>query len=195
MQASNRAAHRKIGQWLQEKREATGQTRSQLPKTLGRHRSYVAKYEAGKRVEIVQFVMIAEVLKADPRGHPDHLGRTLIPYAKSLPTGSDRQEAVAIMGTAVTDNDVGLREEIGNDSALDSQWQVILWNDEVNEMGHVVHALMRVFGHNRQIAEKIMMDAHKNGKTIAQVEDRDKAQRHKDILQNDWGLTVEIEKI
>ena len=99
------------------------------------------------------------------------------------------------MGTTVTDNDAALMSEIGLGAGLDSQWQVILWNDDVNEMGHVVLALMRVFGHNRQIAEKLMMDAHRNGKTVAEVEDKEDAQTHKDVLQNDWGLTVEIEKI
>ena len=63
----NRNAHRIIGQWLQEKRQEAGFTQTQLATKLGRHRSYVAKYEAGKRVEIVQFVMISRVLKADPR--------------------------------------------------------------------------------------------------------------------------------
>ncbi len=64
---ANRDAHRKIGQWLKEKREAAGLTQVQLAKKLGRRRSYVAKYEAGQRVEIVQFVVIARVVKADPR--------------------------------------------------------------------------------------------------------------------------------
>ncbi len=99
------------------------------------------------------------------------------------------------MGTTVTDNDVAVREGIGLDTGLEGQWQVILWNDDVNEMGHVVRALMSVFGHNRQMAAKIMMDAHRNGRTVAEVEDREKARRHRDILQNGWGLTVEIGKL
>lgn len=77
---------------------------------------------------------------------------------------------------------------------LDGPWQVILWNDDVNSFDDVVEALQKTFGHGRQLAEKIMMEAHKKGKAIAEVEDRVKAQLHKDQLQS-YGLTVEIEKI
>ena len=64
---ANGDAHRKIGQWLKEKREQAGLTQTQLAGEIGRHRSFVVKYEAGRRMEIMQFVVISRVLKADPR--------------------------------------------------------------------------------------------------------------------------------
>ncbi len=60
------------------------------------------------------------------------------------------------MGTTVTDNDVAVREGIGLDTGLEGQWQVVLWNDDVNEMGYVVRALMSVFGHNRRMSTRFL---------------------------------------
>jgi ATP-dependent Clp protease adaptor protein ClpS len=99
------------------------------------------------------------------------------------------------MTATVTDNDVELLHDLGLGEDFDSQWQVILWNDDVTPMDVVVRALRKVFGHDEQLAAKIMWEAHQRGRAIAQVESKEKAQLHKDQLQNTWGLTVEIEKI
>lgn len=77
---------------------------------------------------------------------------------------------------------------------VDGPWQVILFNDDHNLASHVVLCLMRVFGHGEQIAQKIMLEAHTRGRAIAEVEDKEKAQLHKDQLQS-YGLTAAIEKI
>jgi ATP-dependent Clp protease adaptor protein ClpS len=73
-------------------------------------------------------------------------------------------------------------------------WQVILFNDDHNHAGFVVLCLMRVFGHNEQVARKVMLEAHNRGRAIAEVEEKEKAQLHKDQLQS-FGLTAAIEKI
>ena len=78
---------------------------------------------------------------------------------------------------------------------FDKQCQVVLFNDDVSPMVVVQAALMQVFGHNEQIASKIMMEAHLKGRSIAEVEDREKARIHKNQLQNDYGLTVEVEEL
>jgi nicotinamidase-related amidase len=61
-------------------------------------------------------------------------------------------------------------------------------------MQHVVKCLMRVFGHARHLAEKIMFEAHNLGRAVAEVEEKEKAQLHKDQLQS-CGLTAAIEKV
>jgi ATP-dependent Clp protease adapter protein ClpS len=81
------------------------------------------------------------------------------------------------------------------DESLDRQCQVVLFNDDVNPMDTVIDALKVVFGHGEQLAIKIMMEAHERGKSIAEVESRGRAQLHKNLLQNEWGLTVEVEEI
>jgi ATP-dependent Clp protease adapter protein ClpS len=73
-------------------------------------------------------------------------------------------------------------------------FQVVLYNDDVNEMDHVVMSLMKVFDHTTELAVKITLDAHKNGRAVAEVEAREQAQLHKEQLQS-LGLTASVEVI
>jgi ATP-dependent Clp protease adaptor protein ClpS len=80
------------------------------------------------------------------------------------------------------------------DVGLVGMWQVILYNDDVNEADYVAQCLRRVFGHGEQLAQKIMLEAHRRGRAIAEVEEREKAQLHKEQLHS-CGLTASIEPI
>ena len=82
----------------------------------------------------------------------------------------------------------------GEATRLGDMYQVVLFNDDHTFAGYVVQCLMRVFGHNRQMATRIMLEAHRHGRSIAEVEAHEKAQLHKDQLQSD-GLTAAVEKI
>jgi len=77
---------------------------------------------------------------------------------------------------------------------LEGMYQVILFNDDVNTTEHVVSCLMDVFGHSQQLAEKLMLDAHRAGRTVVEVEPRELAQLHKYQLQS-YGLTAAVEKV
>jgi ATP-dependent Clp protease adapter protein ClpS len=77
---------------------------------------------------------------------------------------------------------------------LDDMCQVILFNDDINDMDHVVTSLMQVFSHSVELAVKITLDAHKHGRAVAEVEAREQAQLHKEQLQS-FGLTVAVEVI
>lgn len=79
-------------------------------------------------------------------------------------------------------------------SGTGDQCQVVLYNDDHNTCEHVVRSLMKVFGHSFEMAKKLMLEAHHKGKTIAQVEDREKAMEHAKQLQG-AGLRVEVETI
>ena len=89
---------------------------------------------------------------------------------------------------------LGMGIETWDDSAsdLDGPWQVVIYNDEVNSMDFVVQVLMKVFGHTHQLAEKIMMEIHTKGRSVAEVEDREKAVLHKQQLIS-YGLTADAE--
>ena len=93
--------------------------------------------------------------------------------------------------TKVIDKPVDVTDDA---TAIEGMWQVILFNDDHNAAEFVVECLMRVFGHNEQMAMKIMFEAHNTGKALAEVESREKAQLHKDQLQS-YGLTATTEKI
>ena len=94
-------------------------------------------------------------------------------------------------GTKVMDRPVDFTDDAVK---VEGMWQVVLFNDDHNTAGFVVECLMRVFGHPEQMAVKIMSEAHAKGRSVAEVEDREKAQLHKDQLQA-YGLTAEAEKI
>lgn len=77
---------------------------------------------------------------------------------------------------------------------FDRGWQVVLFNDDVNAFHNVVNWLMQIFGHTVELATKIALEAHKNGKTVAEVEGHDSALLHKQQLQS-FGLCAEVEQI
>jgi transcriptional regulator with XRE-family HTH domain len=50
-----------------EKRKAAGLTQADLARRVGRYQSYIADVERGqRRVDVVEFLDLAEVLKLDP---------------------------------------------------------------------------------------------------------------------------------
>jgi ATP-dependent Clp protease adapter protein ClpS len=72
--------------------------------------------------------------------------------------------------------------------------QVVLHNDDHNEAGYVAECLIRVFGHPEKLALKIMMEAHRRGRSIAEVESETPAIRHRDELRS-LGLSSTVEKV
>jgi ATP-dependent Clp protease adapter protein ClpS len=72
--------------------------------------------------------------------------------------------------------------------------QVILYNDDHHTMEYVVECLTHVFGHPADLAAKIMWEAHRRGRAIAEVEDADAARRHCAQLSG-YGLRAEVEAL
>ncbi len=62
------------------------------------------------------------------------------------------------------------------------RFKVLLHNDDVNDMEHVIRSLMRVFRFDRQRSEEIMMEAHRNGLALCVVEPLEQAEFHRDQL-------------
>jgi transcriptional regulator with XRE-family HTH domain len=58
-------AHRRLGVWLKDKRLSAGLSQSQLAALIGRQTSFIGKYEAGQRLEVMEFFRIAKALEAD----------------------------------------------------------------------------------------------------------------------------------
>lgn len=59
-----------------------------------------------------------------------------------------------------------LAEEIGIEISYEDQYSLVLWNDEVNDMIHVVLALYEVCKLSNEDAMRVMLKAHKKGKSI-----------------------------
>ena len=63
----NREEYKRIGEWLKARRILSGLTQAQLGVIIGRSVSYIRRYEAGSRLELVQFAKVATALNVDPR--------------------------------------------------------------------------------------------------------------------------------
>ncbi len=59
---------------------------------------------------------------------------------------------------------------------FDRSWLVIVHNDPVNLMSYVSMVFRRVFGWNRERAEKHMMEVHHKGRSIVWSGEREKAE-------------------
>lgn len=61
------AEQKAFGQLLLETRKRAGLTQQEVAERLRRPQSFVAKYEGGeRRIDVVEFLVIARVLGADP---------------------------------------------------------------------------------------------------------------------------------
>lgn len=83
---------------------------------------------------------------------------------------------------------------LGNGIGIGWDSQVVLWNDDVNFIEHVVLSLMEVFGHGQAMAEKIAVEAHRRGRAIAEVESRKAAEQHAAALRG-RNLRATVEDI
>ena len=60
---------------------------------------------------------------------------------------------------------------------------VVCWNDPVNLMVYVTHVFMKIFGWNKQKAEKHMMEVHERGRSVLVQEGPEKAEFYVHQLQ------------
>ena len=77
--------------------------------------------------------------------------------------------------------------------ALAPLWDVIVWNDPVNLMTYVVFVFQRVFGYNRALATKLMLEVHHQGKSLVATEPLEKAEHHLGQLHS-FGLQATLRK-
>lgn len=73
------------------------------------------------------------------------------------------------------------------------RYRVLLHNDDVNSMEHVVKVLARVFRFDIPRCEQIMLEAHKNGVALCVVEPYEQAEFHRDQLIS-FSLIATIEQ-
>jgi ATP-dependent Clp protease adaptor protein ClpS len=66
--------------------------------------------------------------------------------------------------------------ELGETTAADLPWKVIVWNDPINLMSYVTFVFQKLFGYSLEKAEKLMLDVHLKGKAIVAHGPREKAE-------------------
>lgn len=62
-------------------------------------------------------------------------------------------------------------------------YNVICWNDPVNLMTYVTHVFMKIFGWNKEKAQKHMLEVHEKGKSVLVREGAEKAEFYVHELQ------------
>jgi ATP-dependent Clp protease adaptor protein ClpS len=72
------------------------------------------------------------------------------------------------------------------------RYRVLLHNDDVNSMEHVVKALRQVFKFDEQECVRLMIEAHNNGLALCAVEPLEQAELHRDQLIS-FSLVASVE--
>ena len=80
------------------------------------------------------------------------------------------------------------------EEAFEKSWNVIVWNDPVNQMTYVVFVFMKVLAFTKEKATKHMLEVHHQGKSVVASDTREKAELYYQQLQH-HGLMVTIEKV
>ena len=76
-----------------------------------------------------------------------------------------RDSAFDVISDSTADAPV-IEQETRPKEALDLPWQVVVHNDPINLMTYVTMVFQKVFGFNREKAEKHMLEVHKEGRSI-----------------------------
>jgi ATP-dependent Clp protease adaptor protein ClpS len=92
--------------------------------------------------------------------------------AETFPVGLWQNGAMSVTGTTVEVD----RPEGDQDVKLGRPWLVIVWNDPINLMSYVTYVFQKLFGYNRNKAEKLMLDVHLKGKAIVSSGPRERAE-------------------
>lgn len=97
----------------------------------------------------------------------------------------------------MSDNDTitakpSIINELGFDNVTEDVYKLIIHNDHVNDMLHVVLALVAICGLNPEESTAIMMEAHINGKAVAKSGSLEQMNNMKKAL-NDMNIEATVE--
>ena len=72
-------------------------------------------------------------------------------------------------------------------------WQVVVWNDPVNLMSYVVWVFRKLFGHPLELATRLMLQVHHEGRAIVSSGPLEKAELDCHRLHH-YGLWATLER-
>jgi ATP-dependent Clp protease adaptor protein ClpS len=75
----------------------------------------------------------------------------------------------------------------------DSPWITIVWNDPVNLMSYVTFVFQQYFGYPKKRAEKLMMQVHRDGRSVVSNGTREEMERDVEAM-HEYGLWATLEK-
>jgi ATP-dependent Clp protease adaptor protein ClpS len=92
-------------------------------------------------------------------------------------TGSTPALDPSVGSTMPLEAPVEVDRPIGDESVdPDRPWVVIVWNDPINLMAYVTYVLQKLFGYPLEVAEKLMLQVHYEGKAVVSNGTREKAE-------------------
>lgn len=94
-------------------------------------------------------------------------------YGQTVDIGSDR---LAVLQLSMADP--GTLTDTRSETALATPWNVLVHDDPVNLMEYVTRVLMKVFGYNRDVATRMMMEVHLGGRSVVWTGEREKAEHY-----------------
>lgn len=95
--------------------------------------------------------------------------------------------------TAAPTREVGIDEEAEERHQNMPLWNVVVWNDPVNLMNYVVWVFRRLFGHPLELATKLMLQVHNEGRAIVATEPVERAELNAHLLHQ-HGLWATLER-
>ncbi len=75
----------------------------------------------------------------------------------------------------------------------DRPWVTIVWNDPVNLMSYVTYVFQTYFGYPKKKAEKLMLEVHRDGKSMVASGSREEMERDVQAM-HEYGLWATMEK-
>lgn len=66
--------------------------------------------------------------------------------------------------------------DLGEDTATETPWIVLVWNDPINLMSYVTFVFQKLFGYSRDKATALMLDVHQKGRAVVASGTREKCE-------------------
>ena len=83
--------------------------------------------------------------------------------------------------------------EIDEFTQLARPWVTIVWNDPVNLMSYVTFVFQKYFGYDKAKAEKLMMEVHRDGRSVVSTGSREEMERDVQAM-HEYGLWATMQK-
>ena len=80
------------------------------------------------------------------------------------------------------------------ETLLARPWVTIVWNDPVNLMSYVTYVFRTYFGYTLKKAEKLMLEVHRDGKSVVSTGSREEMERDVQAM-HEYGLCATMQKV
>ena len=96
--------------------------------------------------------------------------------------------------TAVSTSPVELDDpEVDEETLLARPWVTIVWNDPISLMSYVTFVFQSYFGYSKSKATKLMMEVHKDGRSVVSTGSREEMERDVQAM-HEYGLWATMQK-